>query len=328
MAPPTHAPASRRDRPLPAHVPPMMTPLHAPAAHRDRPLPLMAIPTRAPDVRCDRPSPAPSMTTPTHSRSARHTLSTPAPSMVTPTHSRSTADQQPSTAPAPPLAPPMATTTARYQPPPSPHPRRPPVVVNPYPERQTGMRTVPGEKKYSEAHRRKVLLITDSIWGGIKRPEMMEEFKHHEMDIDFSIRRHAGGQSHELFHHAQRSIADERPDGLIIVCGTNDLPRRDGRRQLTNDEIAANLLATGVLARELGVSKVFISGITYRKGAYYEQRIRGINKILKVGCIKQGFNFIDNDNIESYHTDGLHLNKEGTSLLKLNFIASFYPQCY
>ena len=190
------------------------------------------------------------------------------------------------------------------------------------------MLTVPGEKKYREAHRRKVLLLTDSICGGVKRPEMMEEFKHHEMDIDFCIRRHAGGQSHELFHHAQRSIADERPDGLIIVCGTNDLPRRDGRRQLTNEEITSNLLATGDLAREMGVAKVFISGITYRKGAYYEQRIRGINKMLKVGCIKRGFDFIDNENIESYHTDGLHLNEEGTSLLKLNFIASFYPQCY
>ena len=50
------------------------------------------------------------------------------------------------------------------------------------------------------------------------------------------------------------------------------------RRQLNNDEIASNILATGELARENGVRKIFISGITYRKGVYYERRIRGIIK--------------------------------------------------
>ena len=282
-------PPTPTNRPLPANAPTTETPtLSSGPRPRDRPP----------------PNSAPPSATPTSSFNARPP---PIPHPVPPTCA------PPSATPAPSLS---------NRPPPLPHPRRPLIVVNPYPERQTGMRSVPGDKKYSEAHQRKVLLLTDSICGGVKRAEMMDEMKQHGMDIDLTIRRFTGGQSHEIFHHAKQSLVDEQPDGLIVVCGTNDLPRRDGRRQLNNDEIASNILATGELAREHGVRKIFISGITYRKGVYYESRIRGINKILEVECIKRGFIFINNRDIESYHTDGLHLNKEGTSLLKRNIINS------
>ena len=39
------------------------------------------------------------------------------------------------------------------------------------------------------------------------------------------------------------------------------MARRAGRCMLTDEEIANNLLATGELARELGVSNIFISSI-------------------------------------------------------------------
>ena len=202
--------------------------------------------------------------------------------------------------------------------------RRPLVVANPYPERQTGMRVVPGEKRYNEAHTRKVLIVTDSICRGVTRNGLMEELKSKGMDVDVSIRRYGGGQTHELHHHAQQNITDERPHGMILVGGTNDLSRRDGRRQLSDEEIANNLLATGEMARELGVTNVFISSIIWRRGAYYEQRRRDINTILEEGCRQRGFIFINNNNIFFNHTDGLHLNEEGTSILKSNFIISLY----
>ena len=94
------------------------------------------------------------------------------------------------------------------------------------------------------------------------------------MNVEFSFRRQSGAQSHELHHHSKVFVADERPHGLIVVGGTNDLQKRTGRRQLDDAEIANNLLAIGQQAKELGVVNVFISGITIRRGAYYQNRIR------------------------------------------------------
>ena len=143
--------------------------------------------------------------------------------------------------------------------------------------------------------------------------------------MDFSIRCYTGGQSHELYHHAQQNVTDERPHGLILHGGTNDLSRREGRRQLTDNEIANNLLATGEVARSQGVSKIFISGITVRKGLHYGFRASAINKILEDGCRQHGFIFIDNSNIgRGELQDGLHLNDEGTLILKSNFINRLY----
>ena len=73
------------------------------------------------------------------------------------------------------------------------------------------------------------------------------------------------------------------------------------------------------------MTNVFISGITVRKGIYYEGRSRAINRILKDGCNQHGFIFIDNDNItRSELQDGLHLNDEGTLILKTNIINRMY----
>ena len=197
-------------------------------------------------------------------------------------------------------------------------------VVNPYPDRVQGEIVVPGEKLYSEAHLHKVLIVSDSMCGGIRRGELMDDMKKNGMDVDVSIRRYGGGQTHELYRHAQVNIADEMPHGVILVAGTNDLPRRGSRRQLTDEEIANNLLATGQTAREQGVTNIFISSIIIRKGAYYARRINNINILIEEGCRQHGFIFIDNSNIQLHHTDGLHLTNEGSSILKANIIDRLY----
>ena len=111
---------------------------------------------------------------------------------------------------------------------------------------------------------------------------------------------------------------------MILVGGTNDLSRRNGRRQLTDEEIANNLLATGEAARAQGVTNIFISSVIHRTGHYYERRNVIINRFIEEGCRQRGFIFINNNNIRVYHTDGLHLNDEGTSLLKTNIINRMY----
>ena len=66
------------------------------------------------------------------------------------------------------------------------------------------MKVVPGTKNYNKAHTKKVLIVCDSIAGGIKRPELMKDLSDRGMDVDISIRRYAGGQLHKLHHHAKQ----------------------------------------------------------------------------------------------------------------------------
>ena len=212
----------------------------------------------------------------------------------------------------------------RQQPPPPTTNPRPSIVTNPYPERQHDLRVVPGDALYSEAHKKKVMLVSDSMSGGIKRTALIDELHRSNIDVDIAIHRHAGAQTHELNHYTKLHVADENPHGAIIIGGTNDLPKRAGRRQLTDEEIANNLISTGEYAASQGVTKVFISGIIFRRGAYYNNRRRNINNILRDNCLEHGFIYIDNDNILESHTDGLHLLDEGTNILINNIIKALF----
>ena len=233
----------------------------------------------------------------------------------------------------PPFRPPQAGGPPSFAPTPlgPPHARCPPQpaprlkVTNPYPEGPGWQGEViipvkPGHKQYSKAHVRNILIETDSIGSGIRRQEIMADCTRRGMTVDISFRRQSGGQSHELHHHSKAFVADEKPHGLVVIAGTNDLPKRGGRRQLTDEEIANNLLAIGQQAKDLGVTNVLLCGITVRRGMYYQKRIRVINRLLKEGCMINGFFFIDNSNILERHTDGLHLTDEGSSILQNNIV--------
>ena len=135
--------------------------------------------------------------------------------------------------------------------------------------------------------------------GSIKSPEFEAEAKSEVWTLTCRLN-DTVEQSQELYHIARQNILDENPHGLVIVVGTNDLPRRmlnSRRRQLNDQEVANNILATGQLAHSMGVKNVFIFSIICRRGVYFEKRRREINKILEEGCLMYGFIFINNDNI-------------------------------
>ena len=271
--------------------------------------------TGATSTSCDEQAPA-VLQTPT---STGHEEQTPTKSRTPAPCNADTPDEltMPRDFQAPVQVPPQFYTFSNYTAAPEENPNRI-VVTNPYPEARQGI-IVPGEKLYSQAHLRKILVVSDSMTGGIRRNDMMAGMKERGINsVDLSFRRYGGGQSHEIYRHAQVSIAEERPHGLVLVAGTNDLPRRGERRQLTDEEIANNLLATGQAAREQGVTNIFISSIIIRRGLHYAKRISNINRLIDAGCRKYGFKFLDNRNINLDHTDSHHLAKEGTSSLQQN----------
>ena len=145
-------------------------------------------------------------------------------------------------------------------------------------------------------------------------------------DVYCKIHKFPGATADEINSYSKKNIEDENSHGLVIVAGTNSLRTPRGQEEISDTEIAKMILQTGLHGREKGVTKVFVSGLILRKGMFFQRRIFNINKILKEQCLELGFIYIDQSNIfiEHLHEDGLHLNHEGTYILKQNILKALY----
>ena len=108
----------------------------------------------------------------------------------------------------------------------------------------------------------------------------------------------------------------ESPSHVIIHVGTNNLPTDTAKTCSTK---------IGKLANHIKVkfpqSKVEISGLTIRKDCDLDEKLNQTNKDLRSLCIRQGYTFIDNANINSsaLNSSKLHLNPKGTAYFAVNF---------
>ena len=118
-------------------------------------------------------------------------------------------------------------------------------------------------------------------------------------------------------------LEEEQPTSVIFLAGGNDLPNED----MSNDQIkkVADCLVQGGLKcrNDYGVRNVFISSIMPRENSTFQGNRHRLNKILRGMCVENSFNFIDNHNIvlsTHGHHDGIHLNYEGSDLLRENLL--------
>ena len=85
------------------------------------------------------------------------------------------------------------------------------------------------------------------------------------------------------------------------------------------ENIAEHLLETGETCRRYGAKRIYIGGVTSRKGL--QRRCFALNDSVKEKCVRHGFIFIDNSNISVSHlTDGVHLSDSGSEILKKNYL--------
>ena len=162
-------------------------------------------------------------------------------------------------------------------------------------------------------------MISDSMMGGIKE-KALEEALH---ETEATVEKHPGARSKQIMFYSQLMLDDQQPTSIVIHAGTNDLCNKNRQKsQLTDQEIASNIIGTGIIARQNKVSNILISSIIVRRGMYYERRKNNINKMLREQCLREGFQFIDNSNITLNHLgrDGLHLLPTGTDILFNNLI--------
>ena len=89
--------------------------------------------------------------------------------------------------------------------------------------------------------------------------------------------------------------------------------------------IAERVLNIARDARAANVKYIYVSGLMTRKGWVYKEIIDEVNLRLRLGCITEQYDFINNSNIYlSDLCDGLHLNQQGNR----KFIKNLLQCCH
>ena len=212
--------------------------------------------------------------------------------------------------------------------------RRPAVVVSKFPERgTTWAKAIPGNSSFSDivSKGKNVVLFSDSICN------RFSEWELNRKATNSTIKKKAfpGATALDLAeHHMHPYLKRIQPDIAIIHAGANDVLQQSGKdRGLTDaqiNKICGNILTSGMIAKEYGVSKVCISSVLTGKSKNFQLSSIFINSILEKMCQEVGFDFIKNDNITYefptedepglFYKDGLHLNDNGRDILMCNFI--------
>lgn len=146
-----------------------------------------------------------------------------------------------------------------------------------------------------------ILLIGDSIIKHIEHKKISRRIKTAE----------------EIRSEMEAIEVEATPSHFIVHAGTNDLPLLAPHLCAKNIE---NLALS--LNRKFTDSKIGISSITARNDLDLKQCVTMVNEEVQRMCSRNGFDFIDNGNIDASCLNGslLHLNAKGSAFLATNFI--------
>ena len=186
------------------------------------------------------------------------------------------------------------------------------------------VKVVPGNRPYNQAHIKNITIALDSMTRSIKNRELNDLLKSSGVrDVRAKVYKFPGANAKQICRYSKLNIEDDDSHALLVISGTNSLRQQKTQYDRLSDEtIAKQIIQTGINAKKQGVTNVFISGIIFRRGTFYQNQIFNINEILRGECLKLGFFYIDQSNIRMEHLckDGLHLNEAGTSILKNNIL--------
>ena len=167
--------------------------------------------------------------------------------------------------------------------------RKPDVTVNNYPEKQTNFSKHQVNKDTYQ--KKSIKVFCNSIPKRIIGREFNRCIKHGQA----YFKSFPGSTIKQLHYHALPTLLEEKPDIVIIHGGINDiLSTRENKTP--DNEIAQEILKMGIDCMKHGTEKVFISSITFCKRVDPD-RINRVNEMLRNECSKNGFTFIDNNDI-------------------------------
>ena len=122
-----------------------------------------------------------------------------------------------------------------------------------------------------------------------------------------------GSTASQLNHYVHASLEDDKSNTVIICAGSNNFTKK----KQNAEDITKEIISIVETCCSGGVKTIFISSLTCRPS--YQ---REINKLLMYYAGIYNYTNIDNSCIRNEHLwkDGLHLNKEGISILAENYI--------
>ena len=154
--------------------------------------------------------------------------------------------------------------------------RRPNPIINRYPERDQ----LPARSNIEDSIRfiskkKKIRIITDSIPKGIRT----REFNSHLKYGDARFRVFPGSTTSTLGHYSIPTLIEENPEIVLIHVGINDILNME-RKNVSEIEIAKNIVNIVNEYKKYGVEKVLVSGITVCTRVD-PKKISIVNEILK-----------------------------------------------
>ena len=181
------------------------------------------------------------------------------------------------------------------------------------------MSIVPGHTTYSKAVSadKKNVIISASLTRDIDETE----FNHSSEGVKTEFVRFRGKTINNIKHYMTAHL--DQVDSVMLLAGGNDLPSSEVRKSPVAN-VVGNLIEAGKKCKHLGVKTVAIGSILPRTHFHYQLYRKETNDLLRKECTKNGFKFIDNNNIilaEHIQRDGVHLNSAGTEILRENFLS-------
>ena len=184
--------------------------------------------------------------------------------------------------------------------------------------------TVPGTKKYSKAHVRNTLIVSDSMINRIHVNKLKNNI---DFDCeDIILKKFSGATADEISHYVSHPLQMIQPSQMIIIAGTNDISNGCRDRSLNEYKVVNDILNIARKAKTFGTNNIYISSIIVRWGYQYGNIITRINNLLENSCREEGLLYLDHLDITMRHisNDGLHLNIYGNTIMKMNLLKCFY----
>ena len=154
-----------------------------------------------------------------------------------------------------------------------------------------------------------ILLIGDS---------MIKDINPHKLSKS-SVRKltYPGKRAEEIVDQIESAHVHSPPTEVIIHAGTNNLITDSSRECFDNIQ----LLISNIKKRFNG-TRIGISSLITRKDIGVTAKVKETNELLKDLCLKDGYTYIENGNIDVTCLNGskLHLNSKGSALLAVHFI--------
>ena len=141
-----------------------------------------------------------------------------------------------------------------------------------------------------------ITIVSDSMLRRVNRQDVNNEVP----DLQCHIKFFSGARVEHMKSYMQPTI-DMKPDGLIIMCGTNNL------KTDTSEQIAEGIIDLAVHASH-DIEYVAVSSIVMRTdSSYLNKKRKQVNALLETNLKHLGVPFIKHDNINESHLDGVSI---------------------